>query len=561
MRIFTYIYKGISKRAPGHRLLLLLLFVFTALCAFSSLAAPPQKRPKAEQKRPKAEKITLKHADRWLYDQYRNPEVQIFSGHVVFDHNGLLLYCDSANFYQMSNSFRAFGHVRMVQGDTLSLKSETLYYDGNSQIAQARNKVELDHRKSKLFTDSLNYDRVYDMGYFFEGGRLIDNGSELTSDWGQYNTATREALFNYNVVLKGKDYNVKSDTLYYDTRTKLSHMLGPSNIVNKDSHIYTENGFFNTETKNVILLQRSIVVNNEQQIVGDSVLYNKDEGVAQAFGNVFLNDKKNKNILTGNYCYYNDSTGFALAYDSAEIKNYSQKDTLYLHADTFKIFTYNLKTDSVYRIVHGYNHMRSYRADIQSVADSLSYNSLERRLSLYGNPIVWSDARQILGEEIHAFFNDSTIDSIQVINQALTVEKIDTAHFNQVTGREMRFFFLDGQLHEYNVAGNVEIDNYAFDDDSVMIGMNHTETSLFRLFMADKKVSKMITREGAGTFYPLPFVTHDNSFLSNFAWFDYMRPKDKNDIFQWKKKTAGTELKKTVRRDVPFQSLKKKKQG
>lgn len=548
--ITSYIYKGISKGVLGSRLLLLLLFVPLLLATLSASTV-------SKKKRPAPQKITLQHADRWSYDQYKNPDVQIFVGHVAFNHNGLILYCDSANFYQVDNSFKAFGHVKMVQGDTLSLKSEYLFYDGNSQIAQARRKVELVHRKTRLYTDSLNYDRVYSMGYFFEGGRLVDEGTELTSDWGQYNTSNREALFNYNVSLKGKDYDITSDTLYYDTRTRLSHMKGPTNIMNGDSHIYTENGFFNTATKNVILLERSIIVNKEQQIVGDSVIYNKNKGIAQAFGNVMMNDKKNKNIMTGNYCYYNDETGYAVAYDNAQIKNYSEKDTLYLHADTFKIYSYNIKTDSAYRMVHGYFHARSYRADIQSVADSLCYHSKAHRLSLYGNPIVWSEARQILGEEIHSFFNDSTIDSIHVVRQALLAEKIDTAHFNQVAGREMNFYFNEGQLREYRVIGNVEINNYSFDKDSVMIGMNHTETSLFKLFMANKKVSKMTTREATGVFYPLPFVTPDKAFLHNFAWFDYMRPKDKNDIFEWKSKTSGTELKKTERRAVPYQKLKK----
>lgn len=93
----------------------------------------------------------------------------------------------------------------MYQGDTLSLFSDYAYYDGNEQMCQARYNVVLKNRESTLYTDSLNFDRLYGIGYFFEGGKLVDNGSVLTSDWGEYNTGTKMALFNYSVKLRGKD--------------------------------------------------------------------------------------------------------------------------------------------------------------------------------------------------------------------------------------------------------------------------------------------------------------------------------------------------------------------
>ena len=535
------------KGVTGFCLLLLFIFMFFSQTLYALY--PPKPRPKGE-------KIVLKHADKVQFDQFKNPGVQIFTGNVAFNHNGLLLYCDSADFYQEENSFKAFGHVRMLQGDTLSLRGDILFYDGNTQIAQVRRNVVLRHRKMVLYTDSLNYDRVYNLGYFFEGGKLVDDENVLTSDWGQYDTSTREALFNYNVNLVGKDYTLSGDTLYYDTRTRMSHMLGPSTIENGDSRIRTENGYFNSETRKVKLLDRSVVVDHTHKIVGDTIDYDKEKGEARASGHVMLIDEANKNILTSDYCYYNDGTGYAIAYDNAQIKNYSEPDTLYMHADTFKVFTYNLHTDSAYRIAHAYARVRSYRTEVQSVSDSMTYNTSEHKMSLYGNPIIWNEDRQILGEEIFAFFNDSTIDSIHVVNQALMAERLDSVHYNQVAGREMNFYFEEGRLKENRVTGNVLVNYFAYDDDSLMIGMNHTETSLLRLFMANKELSKIWTRESKGTFYPLPFVTDREAYLSNFAWFDYMRPTSPADIFIWVPKAAGTELKRTERRAVPFQSLK-----
>jgi hypothetical protein len=48
--------------------------------------------------------------------------------------------------------------------------------------------------------------------------------------------------------------------------------------------------------------------------------------------------------------------------------------------------------------------------------------------------------------------------------------------------------------------------------------------------------------------------------LSQFDWFDYVRPLDKDDIFVWRGKKGGTELKKIKRKEAPLQSLKPKEQ-
>ena len=250
------------------RLVLLFVFIFFCLPISSK-----------DKQRPKGKKIELKHADKVMYDQYKYADMQIFVGNVSFRHDDVLLFCDSANFFQESNSFESYGNVRMIQGDTLSLVSKYLYYDGNSQIAQARYDVILKHRETTLYTDSLNYDRVYSEGYFFEGGKLVDEGNTLTSDWGQYETTTRQALFNYNVKLVNADYVITSDTLHYNTYSKLAHLTGPSNIVSGDSRIYTERADFNTMTNQATLLDRSVLVDKDKQLIGDSVVYDKQIGI------------------------------------------------------------------------------------------------------------------------------------------------------------------------------------------------------------------------------------------------------------------------------------------
>lgn len=516
--------------------------------------------PDAKQKPEEKSKVYLLHSDMLRYNQQEMPGVRILNGDVRFRHNDVFMYCDSAHFYENENSFEAFRNVRMNQGDTLTLVGDYLFYDGNTQIAQVRRNVKMTHRQSVLYTDSLNYDRLYDLGYFFEGGKLVDGDNVLVSDWGEYSPTTRMAVFNYNVTLTNPSFTLKSDTLQYNTLTKLAHIVGPSNIESGSSHIYSESGYYNTQTERARLLDRSVVLNGESRLVGDSLFYDKLSGDMYAYNNVVYEDKVNKSILTGNFCTYNEQTGKALATDSAVARDYSNPaDTLFVHADTFRLFSYDLNTDTLYRVLHAYKHVRAFRTDIQAVCDSLVFGSKTKELIMYDNPIVWNARQQLLGEEIHVFMNDSTVDSVHVVNQALLAEELDSLHYNQIAGRLMKSYFEAGQIRMNQVIGNVQIAYYPLDSDSLMIGLNRAETSEMRMFMKDKKMERIWTPPATGVLYPLALAPADQLQLETFAWFDYIRPRDKHDIFEWRAKRSGTELKPTLRRQIPLQQLEKLK--
>lgn len=536
------------------------------LCALYTLAwvlhpSLPDNRKKTGASSQSSDMIILKHADRLYYNQNVNRNAKILVGNVCFEHKGAVMTCDSALYYDANKSFDAFGHVKMVQGDTLSLIGDILYYNGITQLARVRYGVVLKHRGTTLSTDSLNYDRIDDIGYFYENGKLVDKDNELTSYWGQYCPSTRDARFERNVKLvnplppqKAKS-TLLSDTLLYNTKSGIARVVGPSSIDHGNTHVYTENGYYHSNTDESYLLDRSILTHVAKRLVGDSLHYDGVTHESKAFGNIEYDDRENKNKFYGNYALYNDSTGYAEAADSALCIDYSQKDTFYAHADTFKLYTYNIDTDSVYRMLHAYHKVRAYRVDIQAVCDSLVYNGKDSCTIMYKDPIVWQQGQQILGEEIMAWNNDSTVDSVHVINQALLVEQLDSVHYNQIASKEMHSYFRDGEV-VLNVADlNVFLNYHPFDSDSLMIGLVHAESSQLKMFMEDRKVQKIWMPATTGQMFPIDQTPAEKRYLENFAWFDYIRPVDKNDVFLWRGKKSGTELKESVRHTAPTQKL------
>lgn len=550
----------------GHRVLLLSILCLFGFCLLAQQPVQQKEEPQVatqKKKQPKS-KVYLIHSD-LLRKDARHPDAQVVVGNVVFRHDSVYMYCDSAYYYDKISSFEAFSNVRMEQGDTLFLYGDHLYYDGNSQIAEMRMNVRMENRTTTLLTDSLNYDRVFNLGYYFNGGTLMDEQNVLTSDWGQYNPSTKQSVFNYNVELVNAQFTLTSDTLQYNTATKVANIVGPSDIWSDNNHIYSEKGTYNTFTGKALLLDRSILMNDGKQLTGDTLYYDRNNGLGEAFWNMELKDTINKNMMTGDYGYYNEKTKYAFATKRAVAIDYSQRDSLFLHADTLLMETFALDTDSTYREMRAFHKVRFYRVDLQGVADSLVFSSKDSCLTMYKDPILWNNNQQLLGEKVLMYMNDSTIDWAHIVNQALSVEALDSARYNQVTGKEMKAYFKNRQMYKTEVIGSVRVVYYPMDSDSTLIGMNVSETSKLDIYLVNQQLDKMVmSPKSNGTLYPMNQIPSGTDRLENFVWFDYIRPLNKEDIFNWRAKKVSDQLKKNTREPVelPNQHLfdSKKKQ-
>lgn len=524
-----------------HRLLFMVV-----LCLFGICLLNAQNKKKGAEK--KKTRVDLLYADEAQADKKLRPDVQVLIGSVKLRHDSMYMYCDSALIYEKTNSVEAFDHVRMEQGDTLFIYGDYLYYDGIAQLAMLRGNVRMINRKTVLTTDSLNYDRVYNLGYYFEGGTLTDEENVLTSEWGEYSPATKLAVFNHDVKLVNPKFTLTSDTLKYSTLTKDATILGPSNIVSDRNHIYSDRGVYNTLTEQAELLDRSIITNEGKKLTGDSIFYDRKVGYGEAFEHVQMNDTVNKNMLTGDYCFYNELTQNAIATKRAVAIDYSQGDSLFMHADTLRMVTFNLNTDSMFREMRAYHKVRIYRTDVQGVCDSLVFNSKDSCLTMYTDPVLWHARQQLLGEKVKVYMNDSTIDWAHIINQALAVEQKDSIHYNQVTGKEMKAFFINGDMHQVDVIGNVLIAFYPEEKDSSMIGMNYAEGSLLRMYLKDRRMERAsLIGKSNGMMYPMSQIPVDKLRLPSFVWLDYIRPRNKKDIFEWRAKKASEVLQKIDR--------------
>lgn len=473
--------------------------------------------------------VYLENTETLAYDQFVNPDLKILKGNVRFKHDNAYLYCDSAYFYEKANSLDAFSNVRIVQGDTLFVYGDYLYYDGNLKLARLRQNVKLVNRKTTLTTDSLNFDRNTNLAYYYTGGKIVDPENTLTSVWGQYNTTTNDALFRNKVLLTNKNYTMNSDTLQYNTKSGFANIIGPTKIIYKDeTDIYSDKGWYNTNSERMMLLNRSIVKHKDgKTIVGDTVFYDKAKKYGEAFVNVVMTDSAQKSTLNGDYVYYNENTEAGLATDSALLVDWSSKDTLWLHADTLRTFK-----DSVYSVAKGYMNVRLYRNDIQGICDSLVFSERDSVINMYGEPVLWAEENQLSGEFIQAFTKNKKVEKVHIQKAAMAVQKVDSICFNQLSGKEIIAHIDSGELKRVNVDGNAETIYYPLDDaDSTLIGLNKTESSYVVMYLKNKKAERIVmTSATSGVMYPLGQLTGGDIYLKNFFWIEKQRPAKSTDV-------------------------------
>lgn len=504
-----------------------------------------------------------------LWKKRAGSDVEILIDSVQFLHDGAYLFCDSAHFNRLTNTFEAFSNVRMEQGDTLFLYGNYMHYDGNTKLAKVRENVKMDHRSGTLFTDSLNFDRIKNIGYYFDGGMLIDSLNELTSIWGQYEPNKSLATFSDEVVLNNPNFKLFSDTLLYSTDTRIASIISPTKIESDSGIILSSRGWYNTVTEQSLLLDQSTIFNKQgdRSLKGDSILYYRTNNSGEVFGNMFMNDTTKKVILTGHYGFYDGSKDYAYATDSAQAIEYSQGDSLFLHGDILEliklppreIFTTKqisdtltaekddtLSTDSIivltdsikemksFHEIKAYHDVRFFRSDMQGICDSLQFNSSDSVLHMYRDPVIWSENRQLTGDTIHMFMNDSTIDRMYVVGSAFTIEQKDSIHYNQLKSKLLNFYFIDGQLNRVFAEGNVQTIAYPEEKDGKLNEIhNWLECSYLEIWMEEGQFSRLKgwpTIVGKTT--PFHLLKTEQQRLENFYWYDYLRPLNKNDIFR-----------------------------
>lgn len=533
------------------------LAIGNALCSVSIAA----------QDSTKTSLVYLEHSETLSFDEKRLPDAQILRGDVCFRHDSVLMFCDSAYFFEKDNSLHAFGHVHMIQGDTLEGFGDVLYYNGNTKMARLRKNVKLIHQQTTLTTDSLNYDRIHDIAYYFSGGVIQDSLNTLASQWGQYTPNNHQALFRSEVVLNNPKFVLTADTLGYNTESYQSDLIGPTTILyEEETTIFSTNGWYNTQSEQSMLLDRSRIIHVDgMTLTGDTIYYDKAKGYGKCIGNIESVDSTKQMTLYGHISEIWEDESKVYVTDSAMLLDWSDSTAYtYMHADSlwteeipYQVYSLLEKDsilvdsiliaqepdtiwrDTTYQQVRAFHHVRIYREDVQAVCDSVRYHGKDSIITLFGLPICWNENHQISAEQIDIYIKNEDIDYLHGQTNAIAIMQESSDVFNQMAGKEMFAYVRNGEVQLVDVRGNAETVFYPQEDDGTYMGVNRTQSSFVKLYLQNQKIDHVVfTTSTTGVMIPLDQALEVEKRLSSFFWAEAERPLKPADIFLHPERTV-----------------------
>jgi lipopolysaccharide export system protein LptA len=475
------------------------------------------------------------------------PDIKVLTDSVVFKHENSIMFCDSALFNYGQNYFDAYGNIIIKKvtkdKDTVYLYGDTLHYYGKKKYAKVRTNVILKKDSLILYTDSLDFDLRTNIGHYFENGLTLNGSDSIKSVFGYYYADENLLFYKKNVEVINPKFKMYCDTLKHNTKIEVSYFLGPTDIISEENHIHCENGWYDHQKNITQFSKNATLKNKEQLLMGDTIFYDKNKGVGKAFGHVIFKDSLQNVILRGNKSYYNEKTDFTLMTDRALfIQGGESNDSLYLHADTLQSYKDSIQEDDkfrVYSVIQAFRHVKTYKKDFQSKCDSLVYELKDSTISMYYEPVIWSDSNQLSADSIIIRTYEGEVDIIEMYERAFIISKSDSVHFDQIYGKEMYGYVDNRELYRIDVISEGKSVYFIRDDEEKLIGVNFLECTDMEIYMKDNKVDKVWFFEmPKGKIHPPLELTYDETKLPGFKWDIDYRPFSKDDLFVWKRESV-----------------------
>ena len=472
-------------------------------------------------------------SERFSRDDQKYPGALILTKineQVHFIHQGIEVWCDQAIHYAEENFFKAYGNVRMEQGDTITMTSQYAEYNGNTRFAFASGNVFMRNPQSSLQTDTLFFDRTKQQAYYRSGGTIRDTASVLKSRIGRYFLEDEKYSFTSEVVITNPDYVLRSTQLDFYSETGNAYMYGPSTITSEASTIYCERGFYDTRGDTGYFVKNSRIDYENRILEGDSLYFNRNTNFASATNNIKVTDTINRSIIRGHYAEVFREKDSVFITKRAVAVSVQEQDSVYIHADTLMVTG---KPED--RIIRGFYDVRLFKSNMSGKSDSIHVRETTGLTQMLGRPVLWSENNQLTGDTIHLLNNIETeeLDSLKVYDNAFMIQKDSVGGYNQLKGLQMYGKFRDNDLQQVDLVKNTETLYYMRDEAGDLIGINKTLSSSISIFMEEQQIVDIYYyNQIDGILYPESQLPEEERTLRGFNWRGEERLNSVEDLFE-----------------------------
>ena len=184
-----------------------------------------------------------------------------------------------------------------------------------------------------------------------------------------------------------------------------------------------------------------------------------------------------------------------------------------------------------------YNQVKIFKKDLQGVADSLVYMSIDSTIYFYTAPALWTSGNQMTGDSIRIRLKNKNIDKLYMIGNSFVVSQDSLSNFNQIKGRKMTTNFNGSSIQDVLVEGNAESLYYALEEKegeldsttqvklTITMGMNKMICSKMKIIFENGKVETVNAYvKPDAKFIPPQEIKEADRKLKGFVWRQEQRP-------------------------------------
>lgn len=427
------------------------------------------------------------------------------------------IYGDSSLYYEKRGIMIVFGNVRIKEGDSVDIRARRLNYYLNDKKAELREDVVYTDGKIRLTTNYLDYFTDTEDARFYNGGTIVDDETTLKAQEAFVINAENRIKFYEDVDLRSPEYDLLTDTLFYDRTTKIATTYGPTKTILEDGEVVDAEGSqFYTSLKQVSYDEGKIETES-YDITATKLFFDEIKQKSRAIGKVKMYSEEDNITIYGEEAETEDETGITKIWGDPVLRQIMDDDTLYLTADTLISIDSEIEEES--RLL-AFNKVKIFKSDLQGIADSLSYFMKDSAIYFYNDPVLWNEENQMTGDTIQVFSKNETIDQMKIRKNAFTVSQDTIGNFNQMKGKNMTIFFAKEQIDRIEVYGNGESIYFALDDkDYTTTGMNKIKCTDMKVRFINGEINDIsFYVEPEGRFIPPHEIQEPETRLKDFSW-------------------------------------------
>ena len=314
-----------------------------------SMEQPQQRseRPSISGSTPKRDYVDMKSDEGWQMD-YNGQKIMVVVGNFAAHHNGTVITADSAVRYN-ERHIECFGNVLINRGSTY-IYGDRADYNGETNEARVYSKiVKVVDGDATLFTYNFIFNTKTSIGRYTGGGVLVCNDNMLESDRGYIYSDDHEIICVERVQMRNNDYEMKGDSVVYNTETDFAQFFTATNIWNKsesgkiedEDYLYADRGTFDKRKQLYTLTSNGYILTKDQELLCDSLDYYRDSNYVLLRHNIQIDDRTQKMLIFGDWGEYWKEPGNVFVTRQPSLVSYdlSQGDSVFMRSDSMYVYT------------------------------------------------------------------------------------------------------------------------------------------------------------------------------------------------------------------------------